>query len=1077
MNMKRLTALLLALLLVLSILPTSFAARPEPEQQDIWDQIARIEDQAARRTRAADTEARAAAYAGAVDRIAEAVTASSDYVSGSLIRNGDHLFWDRKDGTGCGYSPRLRARIRESAKPQADPEAYAGIVTSSYELNGGSPGSASVAAFQPYIGIDTSFTNQYEQRCNSIAQALGGVGTTYKTNDATIDNIANALETCAVVIFDSHGDTDFASGYDYTSRANTSYICLQSGAGFTTEDQQTVQGPYGSYKHAYYGGSNGSMQFYMADGTAISNHMDGESPNGLLWMAICLGMATDGLHMPLRAKGVEVAYGYSQSVTFAGDYAWEGVFWPQMIQGSNVKDAIAAMKQQVGIKDPYTSSYPAWPIVVSSEDVYPGHGNVDKAQTVNSTWTLYPQYTVTALSNNPDWGTVRVNGTKVIATPKEGYYVDDYELVEGAAQVTRSGNVFSLTPESDCTIRILFAPRDPAVLNFSVPEGVSCDPIEAFVGDMIELPVPSGEPSAEGYDFHFLGWLSAPMEDDSMELPAFLKAGTQVKLSQVNTTYYALYSYFVAQDGLDDDQFLRVDEAPASWTGEYVISYNGEYALGASRSAVGSNLGNTKAVVDLAELGCTVEGNILNGVTEKITWVVEPSQDGSYTVKMKCANYFLALAGDTDSLTSYTSSNTDKTRWTLTMGANGPVFTNKAYENRFLQYNSGSKLFRCYTSAKQPLTLFAKADGDTWYTTAPKDKVLCDEHQFGDWQQDKAPGCVEAGQRSRYCSVCGFKQTESIDPLGHAWSEWTQIQAPSCQETGLERRACARCLETETRELPLADDSPVEPVKESEVPASCTEAGGYDLVTRCAVCGQLLSREHHEEPALGHDWDEGVVTLEPTETEPGVKTYTCTRCGETKTEEIPATGHVCPCAAFTDMPEYGTPEHEAIDWAYTHQPYQITSGSTATSFGTDKTVSRAQAMTFLWIASGKPEPKTKTSPFTDVKDGKYYTKAVLWAVENKITSGTSATKFSPNKTCNRSEIIGFLYAALGKPAHGSEIPFSDVSGKWFQESAIWAYEQGIERGENGVYSPKTPCTRASTVLYLYRALEGKALAK
>ena len=103
---------------------------------------------------------------------------------------------------------------------------------------------------------------------------------------------------------------------------------------------------------------------------------------------------------------------------------------------------------------------------------------------------------------------------------------------------------------------------------------------------------------------------------------------------------------------------------------------------------------------------------------------------------------------------------------------------------------------------------------------------------------------------------------------------------------------------------------------------------------------------------------------------------------------------------------------------------------------------------------------------------------MLWAVENKITSGTDATHFSPNKTCIRSEILQFLYAAMEKPAYTIENPYSDVKKKhWYYDGAIWAYEKGLERGSNGKFKAKTPCTRAYVVTYLYRFITGKELVK
>ena len=983
--MKRLFALLLCMLLLLSLFPVSaLAAKAEPT--GLWEQITAIEDRATAVRGATTLETRAAAYSGIVDQVIAIVERSEGFVPGSLIRHGDFFYWDEADGTACGYSPRLRAQIREGADPNADPEAFSGTDTVCYGEKGGYPHSTTVSAFQPYVGIDSSFSAQYENRCNAIAQALGGTGTTYKTTNATIDNIAAALETSAVVIFDSHGDTDYANGYDYTSRANTSYICLQSGTGITSADQATVQGPYGSYKHAYYGGSYGQMQYYMVDGTAITNHMSGTSPNGLLWMAICLGMATDGLQAPIRARGVEVAYGYSQSVTFAGDYAWEAKFWQKMIAGENVKDSIAYMKQQIGCPDPYTGSYPAYPIVVSSEDPYPGHGNVDANQTVYSTYTLYTQFEITAVANNPEWGSVSLRGQNVVATPKYGYYVDGYEILEGRANVTQNGNVFAVDPLSDCTIQINFAPRDPAVIHFSVPEGVSCADLDVYVGDEITLPAPEGEPAVEGRSFRFLGWVTAPMAADSLDAPEFLAAGTEVKVTETEKCYYALYTYFVPVDGLEDDQFLRVDEAPHSWANEYVLSVDGVKALSADPASFGSNinnkLGTKKAVVDLASLGCSYEGDILNHVKDEITYAIEPAEGGTWTIKMKNANQYLAMAANSDTLTCYTSSNSNKTRWTISYGDNGPVIANAMYPGRSLQFDG--TVFSCFSSAQQPLTLFAKAQGSNWYTTNPREKIVCDEHVFGDWSLETEPSCTETGVEARYCSVCGFKETRTVEALGHAW-------------------------------------------------------------------------------------DEGVVTVEPTETEPGVLTYTCTRCGETRTEELPVLPHDCPCAAFEDMPEYGTPEHEAIDWAFT-QGY--TAGIDETHFGTGKSLSRAETATFLWTVSGKPEINEADfeNPFTDVKPGKWYTKYVLWAKSQGLVDGYEDGTFRPNSELNRGEILTLLYAWAGKPSvEGVENPYSDVApGKWYEAPAIWAYSEGIEQGENGLFARNTLVTRETFVLYLYR---------
>lgn len=182
----------------------------------------------------------------------------------------------------------------------------------------------------------------------------------------------------------------------------------------------------------------------------------------------------------------------------------------------------------------------------------------------------------------------------------------------------------------------------------------------------------------------------------------------------------------------------------------------------------------------------------------------------------------------------------------------------------------------------------------------------------------------------------------------------------------------------------------------------------------------------------------------------------------------------CPCSNFRDMPAEGSSEHEAIDWAYTHKP-QITVGTSSSTFSPDENVTRAQALTFLWRAAGMPGPKSTNCPFDDVSGDAYYRKAILWAVENGITCGTSRSTFSPGRTCSRSEVITFLWRAVGSPSPRSKGVYSDVpSGKWYSASAAWAQERAVEPGQSGFFGPNTACTRASTILYIFRALGSKS---
>ena len=151
----------------------------------------------------------------------------------------------------------------------------------------------------------------------------------------------------------------------------------------------------------------------------------------------------------------------------------------------------------------------------------------------------------------------------------------------------------------------------------------------------------------------------------------------------------------------------------------------------------------------------------------------------------------------------------------------------------------------------------------------------------------------------------------------------------------------------------------------------------------------------------------------------------------------------------------------------------ITEGTSPTTFSPNLTVNRAQVVTFLWAAAGKPEPSSEENPFTDVKPGKYYYKAVLWAVENGITSGVTPTTFGPKQVCNRAQVVTFLWAAKGKPEPAAtENPFTDVSASaWYYKSVLWAYENGVTggTGDGTTFSPKADCTRAQVVTFLYKA--------
>ena len=199
-----------------------------------------------------------------------------------------------------------------------------------------------------------------------------------------------------------------------------------------------------------------------------------------------------------------------------------------------------------------------------------------------------------------------------------------------------------------------------------------------------------------------------------------------------------------------------------------------------------------------------------------------------------------------------------------------------------------------------------------------------------------------------------------------------------------------------------------------------------------------------------------------------VKSYTFENVSRTHTIEVifmkangnPQTG------VFVDVAT-GSYYEDAVDWAVENG---ITKGTDDTHFSPDGICTRAQAVTFLWRTAGSPEPKTNTMPFTDVNAGSYYYDAVLWAVENGITEGTSDTTFSPNMTCTRAQIVAFLWRSEKSPAAGTANPFADVkSAAYYADAVLWADKKDITKGTtNTTFSPDADCTRAQIVTFLWR---------
>lgn len=318
-------------------------------------------------------------------RVYNAVSGMAEVLPGSVEYQGSsRVVWTTTDGISCVWSDYYTDIARRCTLPAQEPEAPVEPQAITHGKD--------VYLIEPYFGIDQNFTGQYQQEAMDLARAIGGHYFLRSTKYATIDKVAQALENGGLIIFDSHGNTDYKNGADCTSGATTSYLCLSTREGITQADYQD--------RHVNYS-TTGGIVFCEVDGTAIANHMTKDAGNSMIWAAICLGMATDGLCGPLLEKGVNTMYGYSQTVSFAGDYLYEAAFFDSLAAGKDVAASAADMKErwgfwdyapQMGLGGGYTTIEAAragrcaFPVVASPQDPYPE--NADDLQEVRSQWRL-----------------------------------------------------------------------------------------------------------------------------------------------------------------------------------------------------------------------------------------------------------------------------------------------------------------------------------------------------------------------------------------------------------------------------------------------------------------------------------------------------------------------------------------------------------------------------------------------------------------------------------------------------------------------------------------------------------------
>ena len=393
--------------------------------------------------------------------------------------------------------------------------------------------------------------------------------------------------------------------------------------------------------------------------------------------------------------------------------------------------------------------------------------------------------------------------------------------------------------------------------------------------------------------------------------------------------------------------------------------------------------------------------------------------------------------------------------------------------------------------------------------------------------QTLPPTCTEQGTAFYKCSACGATRTEKIAPLGHDLSRCDLRPAATCTQPGRAVGTCARCGVQIDEVIPAKGHD--YSYAETSVAPTCTEPGHYKGT--CPTCGKDYD---DVVPALGHDWgewvtsieptvstvgyryhvcnrdgcgyregedipklhthtwDAGVVTQKPTAAEPGVRTYTCTVCGQTRTEAIPATGvpetcnggPACPGYAFRDMPAPSIWSHEGLDYCIDHG---YIAGTSATTVTPDGECTRAMIVSILYRVQGEPakvndyELKKLAPPFDDVERGCWYTDAIWWAKLTGVVSGMSPSTFAPDDPITRAQLAVILYnytkqfvpESLTETGSLTGFPDADSVPSWARTAMAWAVGNGLISGvgENGVsyLRPEGCATRAqvATILMNY----------
>ncbi len=341
----------------------------------------------------------------------------------------------------------------------------------------------------------------------------------------------------------------------------------------------------------------------------------------------------------------------------------------------------------------------------------------------------------------------------------------------------------------------------------------------------------------------------------------------------------------------------------------------------------------------------------------------------------------------------------------------------------------------------------------------------------------KAPTCTGSGNIAYWvCTGCGAcfldeagteaaePQGTVLPPAGHTAVTDAAV-APTCTATGLTKGShCAVCEEVLVAQtvVPATGHTVV---TDEAVAATCTESGLAEG-SSCSVCNEVLVAQEIV-PAAGHSFGSFTVTQMPTCTAGGSQTRVCAVCGAAEEEALPAFD--CPCSELTDVSQDAW-YHDAVDFMIERN---LMNGVGGGRFDPEGTVTRAQLVTVLYRIAGEPETEG-TNPFTDVKNGRWYSDAIAWAAQNGVVNGIAPTLFEPDSPVTREQIAAILFRYTESEPAGQDAldAYPDVEqiSAYAREAMGWAVIEGLISGSDGELLPRDGATRAQIATVLMRWL-------